>query len=467
MGEDLSSYMAQMKMRQGQSVDQPWGVVKQLRTKYDVQEIPADANSIEDVDLLVVIHPKDLSQHTLFAIDQYVLKGNPAVFFIDPHCMVDQPKQANPYMQRPQNQSSDISPLLGAWGLKMDEMTFAGDPSLALPFGRRSGKVIGYLGLSDECFNQDKVITAELDRLEVLFAGVLEETQTDAEVERVPLVSTTERGNEWKVSSPYELGMQLNPSALMNKFVEGSEPVHMGYMITGQFKSAYPDGVEIEKEIPADNSTDDPNETAEPEVITETVTGLKQSVENSSVAVFADVDMISDMLAYGRSFFGGLAVRGDASALVLNTLEDLSGSTELIGIRSRGEYEREFEVVEAIEAEAEKQTRAEENRINAEIQRFEQELNELLRTNQSQEVIGSNIVERKKELDLKILQAQRELQDVKRRRRESIEQLGTNLANLNMFLAPGIILLVALVVWLVRAAKKQRYINQIEKNEQS
>ncbi|MHC4738283.1 MAG: GldG family protein, partial [Planctomycetota bacterium] len=73
MGEDVSGYMAQMRQMQGQRSEPPWGFVEQLKQQYEVISVPTDVNEIKDIDILVVIHPKDLGEQTLFAIDQFVL----------------------------------------------------------------------------------------------------------------------------------------------------------------------------------------------------------------------------------------------------------------------------------------------------------------------------------------------------------------------------------------------------------
>ncbi len=93
MGEDVSGYMAQMMAIQGRQPQGPWTIIKQLRTKYEVKKIETDTDTIEGIDLLLIVHPRNFSQKTLFAIDQFILKGGRVIAFIDPYCYVDQPQQ--------------------------------------------------------------------------------------------------------------------------------------------------------------------------------------------------------------------------------------------------------------------------------------------------------------------------------------------------------------------------------------
>src|SRR4030042_624277 len=134
MGQDISPYMAQMMRMQNRQPEPPWTIVEQLRRKYEVTSVPADVNEITDVDILLVIHPKELPQQTLFAIDEFVLKGGKMVVCIDPHCMVDRPDQMAMQMGRMPSSKSNLTVLLKTWGLEMAEDTFAGDRSVMLPW---------------------------------------------------------------------------------------------------------------------------------------------------------------------------------------------------------------------------------------------------------------------------------------------------------------------------------------------
>jgi len=132
MGDDMSGYMAQMMLSQGQRPKSPWVIVEHLRKKYEVTEIPTDVNDINDVDILLVVHPKELPEKTLFAIDQYVLKGGRTIVCVDPYCFVDAQNQMAMRMgMQQQSHSSDLNILLRNWGLEMPADTFAGDKKLA------------------------------------------------------------------------------------------------------------------------------------------------------------------------------------------------------------------------------------------------------------------------------------------------------------------------------------------------
>ncbi|MDR4499126.1 MAG: GldG family protein [Candidatus Scalindua sp.] len=470
MGDDVSGYMAQMMRMQGQQPTPSWTFVTQLQKQYEVKEIPTEVDEIQDVDILLVIHPKDLPEKTLFAIDQFVLKGGRTIVCVDPHCFADPPDQKAAMLSgTPPPQNSDLNRLFRTWGVEMPANTFAGDRSLALNAtlmpNQRPAKLIGFLNLTQQCFSPDTVITAELNQIRLLFPGVLknvedsEVTKGERKIERRILLSTTSKGNSWSVSSPYEL-LVPDPQQLMKKFIDGNEPVIMGSLITGKFKSSFPDGIEVEIVEDNEESSDKSEEENKEKRKTEKITGLTEAKEECVVVIFTDVDFISDLVAYQDTFLGKIIV-GDNSALLLNTIDDLRGSSDLISIRSRGSYQRPFVVVDEIEKQAERETSEEEDKINAEIAGFQNELSSIISSAKEgeEEIIGSTILQKKKTIELKIHKAQRELRHVKMKRRERIENLGNLLRNFNMLMTPAIILIIAIVLGVRRSVRKRHYIS--------
>ncbi len=488
MGQDMSDYMARMMQMQGQQPEPPWTIVEQLRKQYEVTTIGADVNDINDVDILLVVHPKELPEKTQFAIDQFVLKGGRTILCVDPHCIADRP-QRNPMQMSVQDQSSNLDKLMRAWGLEMPKNTFAGDRGLAISAAvtrdQRPEKIIGYLNLDPQCFNKDSVITTNLNQVRVLFAGVLKEVdqskksdtskgtdpnkpQDDKQapqapvIQRTPLVMTTATGNAWMVSSSMEL-MFPEPAKLMGRFIEGTEPVKMGYLVTGRFRSSFPEGIEVEVEA-KDTDKDEEDKAADPnkpKMVKKQITGLTEATADCAVAVFSDVDFLSDQMAYASSFFGKMTV-GDNSALLVNTVEDLAGSGDLISIRSRGNYKRPFAVVDKVEQEAEKETADKVALINAQIEGFNQQLQELVSSakgEDKQEVVGDAIAQKKRDLELKIYTAQKQLRAVQAKRREQIEQLGAKLKMLNVASVPAVVMVIALVLGIWRGVRRRHYIS--------
>jgi hypothetical protein len=118
-------------------------------------------------------------------------------------------------------------------------------------------------------------------------------------------------------------------------------------------------------------------------------------------------------------------------------------------------------VVERIKEDAERETADEIAVINAQIEGFNQDLQSLASTKdqEAQDVLGSTMIQKKHELELKIYEAQRQLRAVKARQWERIEQLGNSLRRLNMAAVPGVIMVVAVVLGIWRGARRRHYIS--------
>ena len=472
MGDDVTGYMAEMMRMQGQQPRPAWALIELLRRKYEVETVATDVNDINGVDILLVIHPKNLPEKTLFAIDQFVLKGGRTILCVDPYCMSDQPPQMQMQMQMQHDRSSDLNALTRTWGLEMPANMFAGDRNILAPPERimrraRSENIIGYLDLVPDrvpedtltgCFGLDNAITAKLNLVQVFYAGVLREVaepneaeESKSEITKTSLMTTTNAGNSFSISNQYELMMA---SELMRKFIPGNKPVAMGYLITGRLKSSFPDGIKIDSESPDPN---DPNETV---TTTRQVAGLNEAAEDCAVVVFSDVDFMSDPLVFEPWIFGR-RMFGDNSTLLFNTIDVLSGSTDLVSIRSRGSFKRPFIVVNEIRKIAEAETAEEVERLKQQITALKKQRETLSSTAQEgqDEVIGNPNIQEQQKIDMKVLEAERQLIKVQRKRRERIELLGNRLRNVNMLLAPAFILAIAIALGAYRSARKRHYIS--------
>ena len=464
MGEELSPYMMQMMQQTGQRPKQPWIITQHLGQKYEIENIPNDTDTIEGIDMLLVIHPKDFSEQTLFAIDQYVLKGGRAVFMVDPHCLVDMPdSQMQMYGQDTASQSSSINTLFNSWGIDVPAGALAGDKNLAqaVPVNRNAPpeKLIGFLGFNKtkDSFNTDNVVSSELASVNMIFAGglkALPSEEGESGVTITPLVSTTEKGNLFTPSNPMAL-KRVNPKALMSMFSEGDSSVTLAALVSGKFKSAFPNGIDkpVESASPEEAEENTPPET-------EHITGLAVAEENCNITVFTDVDFISDSFAYNVNMFG-VSPNGDNASLLMNTIDNQLGSDELIAIRSRGNFRRPFTLVDEIEAKAEASTEKQVQEIKDSIAASEQELNSILSKakGQGQLIIDASELNKSREkLELKILESKKKLRDAQLARREDIEALGDKLTMFNTIAAPAVILVIAIFLAVQRSVKRRSYL---------
>lgn len=423
MTENLSPYMAQIMRMQGKDVNDSWVVTKMLSEFYNVKKIEKDTKSISGVDSLVVIHPKGFSEETLFAIDQYVMKGGNLLVFVDPNAVSD--RSAGMYGGVSNSPDAGFKKLMDKWGLELKANSYAGDKYLSgvgqFNPNMPAGRLLALLNCNEHCTNEYKDnVTSGINNSTFVYPGVLE-TKTIEGVKHTPIMSTTAKGNSYTAMG-YELN---NPGALWNKFSEGSKPVVIAYKAMGKYKTAFPDGVKVTE------AKDDKKKSKKK------VDVVKESTKESAVIVFSDVDFINDQFAFKKTFLG-LAAANDNSTLFLNSVEALTGDVDLMSVRSKGRINRSFDVINQIEFEAEKRTADKVKEINASIARFQSELNQLGRkANEGNIALLQNEgIRKKKKLAKKIAVLKKELRAVKREGREKVEGIGKFFQYLNTLFVP-------------------------------
>ncbi len=430
MTENLSPYMAQIMRMQGKNLNESWMVTKMLGEFYNVKKIEKDTKAISGVDSLVVIHPKGFSDETLFAIDQYLLKGGNLLVFTDPLAVSDRSGASQGGISS--SPDAGFKKLMDKWGITSKQNTFAGDKYLSgvgkFNPNMPAGRLLALLNCNQNCTNEYKDnITSGINNSTFVYPGVLEVKTIDG-VKHTPIMSTTGKGNSYTAQG-YELN---NPQALWNKFSEGSTPVVIAYRAVGKYKTAFPDGVK---------KTEDKKESKKKDKEVKNSEVVKESTKESAVIVFSDVDFINDQFAFKKSFLGA-AVANDNSTLFLNSVEALTGDVDLMSVRSKGRINRSFDVINQIEFEAEKRTADKVKEINASIARFQGELNQLGRkANEGNiAVLQNEGIRKKKELAKKIAILKKDLRSVKREGREKIEGIGKFFQYLNTLFVPLIVI---------------------------
>jgi ABC-type uncharacterized transport system involved in gliding motility auxiliary subunit len=478
-GGGMSDYMRQMMAMQGKQSEQPWIISEHLRKQYDIVDVQADADSIPaDVDFLCVIHPKDLGEKTLYAIDQFVVKGGKAMFFVDPFCIYgDKPaRDPNNFGQSQSKQSSSLEKLLNAWGVAVEEGKFAGDLKYAQAvrasqMAREATLFAGVMNFPPDAFNQDEVAVRGLKQVTMVMAGAIRKKE-GAGTEVTPLVTTTAQGNVWEAQS-FELGGPgLDVARLASKFNPGVEKICVAARISGKFKSAFDKKAGSEEAKPANGDADkkdakpedaegkpaDGDKVAEGDkkdgenkAAEKKDDHVKESANPNTIFVVADVDLITDNGAYQRTFIGATPSNSN-SDFVFNCIEQLSGSTDLISIRSRGAFNRPMTAVQAIEKEADIRTREQVARINADIEKVRSELSELdtKATEKNVGMLQAEAIDKQRALQAEVRKKERQIRDVQEAKLTEVEALGTWWKNITRVLVPLIVLIVGVVLGIRR-----------------
>jgi len=424
-----------------------WVIYEQVQQLFEVRSLGTEIDAIDDeVGMLWIVQPKNLSNSMLYAIDQFILKGGNAMIFVDPLAEADPapPIQGMPSGMPPQGQSSDLPTLFAAWGLQFSPNDVVADAQRALSVSAGSGgrpvRHPGLLGLTEAEFNSDDIITADLNTINVGLAGHFSVAEGGA-ARIEPLLRTSSASG---ILASSRFSFLPDPSALLNGFVPDGEAYVIAARVSGALPSAFPDGPPA-----TEVTTEDDSEAVEP--VEPDATGhVAQAADSVNLIVVADVDILSDRFwVQQQNFFGQRISNAFASngTFVVNALESLLGSAELIGVRSRATFSRPFTRVEELRVKAEAQYRETEQRLQSELTETERRLGELqtsredtgnvLMTPEQQAEIG-RFIDRRSEIRKDLRAVQRDLD-------KNIEQLGTVLKIINTALVPVLLTIFVLI----------------------
>jgi ABC-type uncharacterized transport system involved in gliding motility auxiliary subunit len=425
---------------------EPWPILTQLQELFALRTLSADVDRIDkDVDVLMLVHPKQLPQKTLYAIDQFVMRGGRVLLFVDPNSGADTSGQdpSNPLAGAMANHSSDLAPLLAAWGVDYDATKVVGDleRGLEVRTSMQSPPIrhIGILGLSHGDMNQKDVVSASLDKINVAAAGAL--------AARPGAKTTFEALLQSSASAALIPAQRFNaltdPSTLRDGFKPAGIRYTLAARITGPVDSAFPQGPPPDQKAAAGPP----------------VAHLAKTTAPANIVVVADTDLLMDyMWVQTRELLGqrvsqAFANNGD---FVANILDNLSGSSALISVRGRATFSRPFERVEALRRQADDRLRNKALELQAELRQTETKLTELQSKRNDQ---ASLMLSPEQEAELKRFVAEKarvrkELRETQRGLDIDINRLNTWLKVINIGVAP-LLVAVAGVILLSRRRRRR------------
>ncbi|MED5491458.1 ABC transporter [Halopseudomonas pachastrellae] len=413
----------------------PWVALEQMRQVFEVKTLAEDVDAIpEDIQVLLLIHPKALSEAALYAVDQFVLRGGKLLAFVDPFAEADQGMEAM-IEGMADGKASDLGPLLQAWGVAYNPERVVVDARQGMAVGRGQGqrpaRHIGWLEVEPAQINREDTITAPLQLLTVATGGALVPVE-GSQTEFTPLLQST--ADSALVPSERFTKLQ-DPEELLQGFAPDAEVYTLAARLSGPAASAFPNGMEGR----------------EP--------GLKQA-DNINVVLVADTDMLTDrMWVQVQDLFGQRISQpwADNGGLLVNALDNLSGSDALISVRSRGDFSRPFTVVEELQRKAESRFRASEQRLQERLAETDQKLAQLQQRQDPTQL--SELTAEQREtiqsfLDEKVA-IRKQLRDVRFQLNADIDALGTQLKLLNTMLMPLLLTLAVLLWWLLGRARRK------------
>lgn len=445
----------------GQGGTGPWMIMESIRDVMQVTSLDKDVTDIpEDVAVLMVVHPKGLGEPTLYAIDQFVLRGGRALVFVDPHSEADRvpPNPQNPMgMQGPRN--SDLGKVFEAWGIELVKGKVAGDLPLAkqVNFQTQSRTFVAdypiWIDLPPPSLNAEDVVTAKLPSLTMASAGILQKRE-GSDVQVTPLVETDERAMQIDAS---RLTFMPDIQSLLQEYRPEGEKLTLAARLTGKVNTAFPEGRPAVKQSEQSEQSENPDvENASREH-----PHLAESTEPINVIVVADTDVLQDRFWVQTQQFLGQRIAIPLAAnnsFVTNALDNLTGSHDLISVRNRGSASRPFTLVRAIRQEAEQRFRQKEQALQQRLKDTERKIQELQNKKEDQTTVILS-AEQQAALDgfrRELVATRKELRSVQHELQKNIESLESIVKFLNVGFMPLVVVVGGLLISAYHVRRRQR-----------
>ena len=435
--------------QEGPQYQEPFYLHTRILEFFKVQDLtPSITNIPNDIDQLLVIHPKDLSDETLYAIDQFVMSGKGVIFFVDPFSEHEKNKVPDSE-KNTKIPASNLDKLFTTWGFQVNPGMIVGDVvnGRKVSLGRENNqKIVTYilwLALQENTLSRQDIVTANLDYIFVKSAGALENLKTNKNLKIEPLIKTSKNA---MLVERYKMQFRADPEELLKNFVSQEKSYLVGARIKGTLNSAY-------------SKEDSENFLNAGDI------QYKNIINNANILVFTDTDLLTDITWVSKQdMFGrnNITPMADNGRLVINALESMSGGANLIGLRGRGVSNRPFLVVEDIQKNAELSFREKELSLQNQLEDTEKKLqaiqnNDLANENNTTSQQSDTIEEFKN----KIYQIRKDLRDVQRQLNVDIDNLETNIKLVNIWLMPLIVVFLYVIILIVSNRRRKEFNKKI------
>ncbi len=433
-----------MMMRMGQSGQQPWVMIGELKRDFTIKDVPMSTEEIPaDVKVLVLIHPKEISPAAQYAVDQFILRGGKLIAFLDPQGVLDRSSAGNP-MGMSMGSRSSIDKLLGAWGLAFDSSKVVADLDF---LGRtREGRQPAILALNEKATNKEDIVSAEANNLFLVFAGAFSGTPAEG-LKQTVLIHSSKNS---QLIDP--MSAQLGGEKIIKDFASSNTEHPLALRLTGKFKTAFPEGKPKAPAGPEDKKDEKPTEG-----------GLKESKQETSVLLIGDADFIQDQVAVQEMAnpFGGQRMVMPANgnlAFAQSAIEQMAGDSNLVAVRSRASRERQFTVVKQMQAKAEAAFQSKIKTLETSLAEAQNKLNDLQRTKADKS--GQRFIlspEQQQEINnfrVKEREVKAQLKEERKKLRIGIDSLENSIKWLNIALMPLLVAAAGLALAALRLKRR-------------
>ncbi|MDO8421681.1 MAG: Gldg family protein [Parvibaculum sp.] len=431
----------------GQS--KPYMIYEELRERFEIDFLEQNFVRVpKSIDVLLIAHPRPLNDPTLYAIDQFVMRGGRVLVSIDPHSEVSLTSGSNGQPVQGYTEASDLGVLLQSWGVTFRPREIVGDRKLAMRVAtgldarRQTSEYVLWMTVPKANLDHDDLVTANIDHLNLATVGALEPA-TDATTRFTPLFWSSED------SEVYDLNFVKSgptPDELLADFKPSGKRHILAARLSGPIKSAF---------------TEEPAATGEEK--TQRSDGLEKADEyqaettgDANIIVVADSDLFDDRFWVQTEVYDGQRVAkpiADNAQFVLSAIDNLMGSDDLISLRARERADRPFVVVDELRREADRHFLAEQQRLTARISDTEKRLTAL--QTQTGDEPSANAQEEASQFRAELLKSRKALRDVQRNLRRDIDGLAAKVRFINVALMPVLVAFIAIGIGFMRHRRRK------------
>ena len=432
----------------------PYVVRDQIGSLFETRFLGKELDGVpEDINVLLIVHPKNTSEKTLFSIDQYLLAGGKAIIFVDPFAETE---AMQGQMMRPSIEGSSLAKLFDTWGLKYDPAKVVVDRLSArkvLPeAGNRLIEYLPWLELRGPSLDRGSPITSSIEVVAVASAGHISASK-EAPIKISPLLVSSPGSN--LISAKKVQGFR-NPKKLLREFTPGDGQYTIAARVNGMVQSSFPEGLTETKNNYAGDGKKDTKPIRSPNK------ALKKSSQPLDVIVVADADILADRFWVIKRDFAGQKVpvaTANNGDFILNAIESLSGGSNLMALRGRGTASRPFEVLRNIQQVASQKFEDKERQLGQTLLNTEKKLKELRRKNPegSEAVVSKKDQRSMEKMQREILKLRSELRKVRRSLTNEYESLEMRLWFFNIALVPLVLTAFLIILAIARSIRRNRH----------
>lgn len=400
-------------------------ILKQMKEMFKVEMVNESANELDkDTKILMVIHPKFLSDETLYMIDQWVLKGGATLIFLDPYAETELSRQQG---MPPMNPRSDLKKLLDTWGIKFDNKQAVLDSEFGFRIARkingRDVQVTNYpwLNIRGEGLNKNDSTLSNLSTIVMTTAGSLQDTNKNPILE--PIIRSSKKsgvGDAQRAGNP-----EGDPRDLLSNIKSDNENYTLAGWIKANLNSSF---------INSDDKKDDQ---------------LMKSKNKSNVLIVTDADMLMDRNWLTQR--GAFANNGD---FVLNIVEKMIGGNALSDLRGKSTSWRPFEKIIELEKIAEEKFLIEEQMLAKKLEGMEDKIRNLTQNNDKDtDVLSPETIKAIDGFKTEMMATRSQLRNVKFDLRRDVDLLKKWIISINVAILPIAFAAVSLIISLRRKRK--------------